>query len=135
MINEKRSMEEIVEIELEQCRRQNPEISENGLYVGFLNNFPTYLPNSRYKSPPMDVREGKVSHEKFRRDVRTAIRESVWSIDSNAFRVKKEQLLAYVNFLCHLGINEGTAHWHKEFIYPVYVRLREKGYTHSGLCS
>lgn len=129
------TMEDIVKEELEQCRHQDPEISENGLYVGFLNNFPTYLPNSRYKFPPMDVRDGKVSHEKFRRDVRTAIRESVWSIDSNAFRVRKEQLLAYVNFLCHLGISGGTAHLHKEFIYPVYVKLREKGYTHSGLCS
>ena len=132
------SMEEIVKEELEQCKHQNPDISERSLYVGFLNNFPTYLPNTKYKSSPMDVLEGRVSHEKFKKDVGVAIRESIWSklgVDSEAFRARREQLLAYVNFLCHLGVGEGTAHLHQEFIYPIYDRLREKGYTHSGLCS
>lgn len=131
-----KSMEEIVEAELEQCRLQNPEISENGLYVSFLNNFPTYLPNTKYKSPPMDVRDGRVSHGKFKRDVRKAIAISglkKYGLERHGeFR---QQLLAYVNFLSHLGIDQGTAQLHRELIYPVYITLRKMGYTHSGLSS
>ena len=129
------SMEEIVNAEIDQCRQQNPEITENGLYVGHLNNFPTYLPNTKYRSPPQEVREGRVSHEKFKRDVQTAIRESFWSLDPEAIKDKKEAFLAYVNFLSHLGMAEGTAELHRRFIYPVYIKLREMDYTHSGLCS
>lgn len=94
-----------------------------------INNFPTYLPNSGGFRLCISSDEGKdrVTRQKWQQDVLVAINES--GIDERALREALDSVhpSADIRFpiLSYKTVNE--------LIFPVYIKLREMGYTASEL--
>ena len=68
---------------------------------------------------------GRTSEE-FMQDFRTAVEES--GVDKNA-------LGQYIDLINNLGISEGSEDTHRKLLLPIFIKLREKGYTKTDLTS
>lgn len=118
------SMEEIVE---EEIREDFERSGYNDKYkqhahmslVNFFDHFPINIMQSMAGEVGMETLSGR-SPKQVAQDIVTAIKTS---------GVDMGKLEEYVKSVCAKGLVAGNNKSHRELILPVYIKLREMGYT------
>ena len=103
------------------------------VFFNYFNHFLKNLPNGKgefkrsknYLSSALEKRSGK-SPEEFQNDILTAIQES---------GIDKEALREYLDQVSNQGIFPlAKAKIYQELLVPIYLKLREMGYSEFELC-
>lgn len=140
MTVEQGSISTSVEEYLQQCSKNIRDkwdhrwsISEDevelGAFLSLFNNFPCKLFDSNGKRGRRILANQRISgrtREEFERDLDSSVEES---------GVDKIALGQYVDVLLEQGLLAGNGKSFRELILPVFIKMREKGYTESNLAT
>lgn len=118
----KPSMRDIIEADLETRKHHGkdlPHLDLNNVPFSILFGF-----TEDFQREPEAVATGKKTKEQFKEDARAAI---------SASGVDEKALVEYVKMLSQKGLAAADAQLHRKLVLPVYIKMREMGYTENDL--